>query len=81
MLYLRIMVTVIALLMTTNLSAGNQLEKKTWKQIESALENGVDTALITIGATEQHGPHLALPVIQLPAIVSPARLLILRETP
>ena len=60
MLYLRIMVTVIALLMTTNLSAGNQLEKKTWKQIESALENGVDTALITIGATEQHGPHLAL---------------------
>ena len=44
MLYLRIMVTVIALLMTTNLSAGNQLEKKTWKQIESALENGVDTA-------------------------------------
>lgn len=37
-----------------------ELEKKTWKEVEAALEQGIDTAIITIGATEQHGPQLAL---------------------
>ncbi|MDE0284839.1 MAG: creatininase family protein [Gammaproteobacteria bacterium] len=38
----------------------HELEKKTWKEVEAALEQGIDTAIITIGATEQHGPQLAL---------------------
>ena len=38
----------------------HELEKKTWKEVEAALEQGVDTAIITIGATEQHGPQMAL---------------------
>ncbi len=58
--YLRIIVTVVTLLMTSTLSAQNQLEKMTWKEVESALKEGTDTAIITIGATEQHGPQLAL---------------------
>ena len=37
-----------------------ELEKKTWREIEAALEQGVDTAIITIGSTEQHGPQMAL---------------------
>ena len=41
-------------------SAQNELEKKTWKEVEAALEQGIDTAIITIGSTEQHGPQLAL---------------------
>ena len=41
-------------------SARHELEKRTWRQVETALEQGIDTAIITIGATEQHGPHLAL---------------------
>ena len=41
-------------------SAQYALDKMTWREVESALKQGVDTALITIGATEQHGPHLAL---------------------
>jgi creatinine amidohydrolase len=60
MLYTRTIVVVFALLMAPVLSAQNQLEKKTWKEIEIALKGGTNTAIITIGATEQHGPHLAL---------------------
>ncbi len=37
-----------------------ELEKKTWREIEAALEQGIDTAIITIGSTEQHGPQMAL---------------------
>lgn len=36
------------------------MEELTWRDIESALKSGTDTAIITIGATEQHGPHLPL---------------------
>jgi creatinine amidohydrolase len=52
--------TVFTMLLVSTVSAQNQLEKKTWKEIELALKAGTDTAIITIGATEQHGPHLAL---------------------
>ena len=41
-------------------SARYELEKKTWKEVEAALNSGITTAIITIGATEQHGPQLAL---------------------
>jgi len=36
------------------------LEDMTWEEIKSAIDAGVDTAIITIGATEQHGPQIAL---------------------
>lgn len=36
------------------------LEELSWTEVEVALEAGVDTAIVTVGATEQHGPHLAL---------------------
>jgi creatinine amidohydrolase len=55
-----IAVTIFSLLLASTVSAQNQLEKKTWREIELALKNGTDTAIITIGATEQHGPQLAL---------------------
>ena len=38
----------------------HELEKKTWREVEAAIKQGIDTAIITIGATEQHGPQLAL---------------------
>jgi creatinine amidohydrolase/Fe(II)-dependent formamide hydrolase-like protein len=38
-----------------------RLDELTWVETRDALESGaVDTAVITIGATEQHGPHLPL---------------------
>ena len=40
--------------------ARHELENKTWKEVEAALNSGITTAIITIGATEQHGPQLAL---------------------
>lgn len=49
-----------ALLLSSTVNAQYELEKMTWKEVELALKDGVDTAIITIGATEQHGPHLAL---------------------
>jgi len=30
----------------------------TWQEVESAVQGGVDTIIIPLGATEQHGPHL-----------------------
>lgn len=36
------------------------LEQLTWMEIESALDNGVKTALVPAGSVEQHGPHLSV---------------------
>ena len=36
----------------------NQLSHMTWEEVASAVEGGVQTAVLPIGATEQHGPHL-----------------------
>jgi creatinine amidohydrolase len=36
------------------------MEEMTWREIERALQSGVDTAVVTVGATEQHGPQIAL---------------------
>ncbi len=36
------------------------LEEMTWEEVAAAIEAGTDTAIITIGATEQHGPQIAL---------------------
>ena len=57
----KITVTVIFLsLLALPAAAQYDLEKKTWREVEAALNSGITTAIITIGATEQHGPHLAL---------------------
>jgi creatinine amidohydrolase/Fe(II)-dependent formamide hydrolase-like protein/Tfp pilus assembly protein PilF len=57
----KIAVAAIFLLLFSPLgSAQHQLEKMTWKEIGVALKGGTNTAIITIGATEQHGPQLAL---------------------
>ena len=36
------------------------LEEMTWREVEAAIAGGVDTAVVTVGATEQHGPQIAL---------------------
>jgi creatinine amidohydrolase len=35
-----------------------QLRYMTWPEIKEKLETGYDTIIISLGATEQHGPHL-----------------------
>jgi creatinine amidohydrolase len=37
-----------------------RLEEQTWSEVESALEDGVRTAVVAVGSIEQHGPHLPL---------------------
>jgi creatinine amidohydrolase len=37
----------------------NALEKLTWPELETLISKGVRTAVIPLGAMEQHGPHLA----------------------
>jgi creatinine amidohydrolase len=36
------------------------LAECTWTDVESALEDGTRTAVVAVGAIEQHGPHLPL---------------------
>jgi creatinine amidohydrolase len=36
------------------------LEEMVWPEVESALENGTETAIVAVGSIEQHGPHLPL---------------------
>jgi len=36
------------------------IEELTWEEVKSAIDSGTDTVIITIGATEQHGPQIAL---------------------
>jgi creatinine amidohydrolase len=36
------------------------MEEMTWEEIEAAIDSGTDAVIITIGATEQHGPQIAL---------------------
>lgn len=37
-----------------------RLEELVWPEVESALENGTRTAIVSVGSIEQHGPHLPL---------------------
>ena len=37
-----------------------RLEALTWTDVETALAEGTETAIIGVGAIEQHGPHLPL---------------------
>ena len=37
-----------------------RMDKMTWKQIQEHLEKGVDTVVVGVGSTEQHGPSLPL---------------------
>lgn len=36
----------------------NQLSNMTWEEVQQAVASGIDTAVLPIGATEQHGPHM-----------------------
>jgi creatinine amidohydrolase len=38
--------------------AGRRLDTLTWPELEALLARGVRTAVVPLGATEQHGPHL-----------------------
>ena len=33
--------------------------KNTWLEIGNAVKQGIDTAMLPVGALEQHGPHMA----------------------
>lgn len=35
-----------------------RMEEMTWPDIRAAIEQGFTTAVVAVGATEQHGPHL-----------------------
>jgi creatinine amidohydrolase len=37
-----------------------ELDKLSWPEVEAELEAGRDTVVLALGATEQHGPHMAL---------------------
>jgi creatinine amidohydrolase len=37
-----------------------ELDKLTWPEVKTELENGRDTVVVAFGATEQHGPHMPL---------------------
>jgi creatinine amidohydrolase/Fe(II)-dependent formamide hydrolase-like protein len=37
-----------------------ELDRMTWPEIKAEQEGGRDTVVIAFGATEQHGPHMAL---------------------
>lgn len=37
-----------------------RLEKMTWPEVQEQLESGTRTAVLAVGAIEQHGPHLPL---------------------
>ncbi len=41
-------------------TAGVALEEMTWVEVRDAIDSGVDTVIVTVGATEQHGPQIAL---------------------
>jgi creatinine amidohydrolase len=36
------------------------LEEHAWPEVESAIDNGTRTAIVSVGSVEQHGPHLPL---------------------
>jgi len=36
----------------------NQLSHMTWEEVADVVRSGVDTAVLPVGATEQHGPHM-----------------------
>ena len=35
-----------------------KMEEMTWPEIKAAIEAGFTTAVVGVGSTEQHGPHL-----------------------
>jgi len=43
-------------------------ERLTWEEIAALRDGGMDMAILPVGATEQHGPHLALDVDTVSAV-------------
>jgi creatinine amidohydrolase len=35
-----------------------ELQQMTWEEVAGAVQSGVETAVLPVGATEQHGPHM-----------------------
>lgn len=46
--------------MSTDDPSSVLLAKMSWPEVESAFDEGTDTVILPLGATEQHGPHLPL---------------------
>ena len=44
-------------LQSTKLPKKLSIDEMTWVEVNEALSNGIDTVVLPIGATEQHGPH------------------------
>lgn len=40
--------------------AAIELDELTWPEVRQEIQNGRDTVVMAFGATEQHGPHMAL---------------------
>jgi creatinine amidohydrolase len=40
------------------MSEGLELARMTWPEVREAIDGGMDTAVLAVGSTEQHGPHL-----------------------
>jgi creatinine amidohydrolase len=55
------------LVMTKHTSGPVLWERLTWEEIGALHRQGMDMAILPVGATEQHGPHLALEVDTLSA--------------
>jgi len=36
------------------------MDEMTWREVDGAIENGAETVILIVGATENHGPHLPL---------------------
>lgn len=36
----------------------HELYNMTWEEVAAAVKQGIDTAILPVGATEQHGPHM-----------------------
>ncbi len=43
-----------------NTAASQHWEELTWEEIQSMVASGMDAAILPVGATEQHGPHLTV---------------------
>ena len=60
--YFLVLTLAVAALFVRDLAAQTSLylEQLTWEEVAAAQTSGTDTVIINIGATEQHGPQIAL---------------------
>jgi creatinine amidohydrolase len=53
---------------STNMMSPVLWERLTWEEIERLRSDGMDMAILPVGSTEQHGPHLSLEIDTLSAV-------------